>query len=136
MATIFFTGFPGFLGSELLPRVLARRSKDRAVCVVQSKFAHLAELKAAELVEHDGGLSGRIELVEGDITEPGLGLDANPELADDVREIYHLAAVYDLMVERKVGVRINVDGTRRTLDFAESCPNLERLHYISTSTLR
>ena len=24
MATVFFTGFPGFLGSELLPRVLAR----------------------------------------------------------------------------------------------------------------
>ena len=24
MATVLFTGFPGFLGSELLPRVLAR----------------------------------------------------------------------------------------------------------------
>lgn len=132
MATIFFTGFPGFLGSELLPRVLARRTQDRAVCVVQSKFAHLAELKVTELVERDGGLVGRIQLVEGDITEPELGLDAGQELAPDIREIYHLAAVYDLMVEREVGVRINVDGTRGTLDFAESCPNLERLHYIST----
>ena len=53
MATVFFTGFPGFLGSELLPRVLERRTGDRAVCLVQAKFAHLAELRVAELVEQD-----------------------------------------------------------------------------------
>ena len=136
MATVFFTGFPGFLGSELLPRVLTRREGDRAVCLVQSKFAHLAHSRVAELVERDSKLSGRIELVEGDITEPGLGLDTSSrraeDLAGDVREIYHLAAVYDLMVKRQVGVRINVDGTKNMLDFAEACPGLERFHYIST----
>lgn len=132
MATVFFTGFPGFLGSELLPRVLARRADDRAVCLVQAKFAHLAQLRVSEQVERDPSLSDRIELVEGDITAPNLGLDPFPELAGDVREIFHLAAVYDLMVEREVGVRVNVDGTRNVLDFAEACPGLERLQYVST----
>ena len=41
MSTIFFTGFPGFLGSELLPRVLARAEGDRALCLIQPKFADL-----------------------------------------------------------------------------------------------
>ena len=136
MATVFFTGFPGFLGSELVPRVLATREGDRAVCLVQSKFAHLAHSRVTELVERDSTLAGRIELVEGDITEPGLGLDTSSRLAEDlagdVREIYHLAAAYDLMVQREVGVRINVDGTRNTLDFAAACPGLERFHYVST----
>lgn len=132
MSTVFFTGFPGFLGSELVPRVLARRSGDRALCLVQAKFAHLAELRVAEMTEQDESLQGRIELIEGDITQPGLGLDAASELAGAVREIYHLAAVYDLMVSREAGFKINVEGTRNTLDFAEACPRLERFHYVST----
>lgn len=132
MATVFFTGFPGFLGTELLPRILERRSRDRALCLVQSKFAHLAQLRVAELVETNPGLADRIELVEGDITEQGLGLDDSAEIGAQVAEIQHLAAVYDLMVEREVGLRVNVDGTRNLLDFAEQCPRLERLHYVST----
>ncbi len=132
MATVFFTGFPGFLGSELLPRVLDRRSEDRAICLIQSKFAHLAELRRAELVAREPELSGRIELVAGDITERGLGLGSKNGLAGEVCEIYHLAAVYDLMVKRDVGIRVNVDGTRNVLDFAEDCPDLERFQYVST----
>ena len=132
MATVLFTGFPGFLGSELLPRVLERREHDRAICLVQPKFADLAQLRAADLVEDNPALAGRIELAEGDITEPGLGLVAGSGLAGEVREIYHLAAVYDLMVARAIGVRVNVDGTRNMLDYAEGCSGLERFHYVST----
>jgi nucleoside-diphosphate-sugar epimerase len=121
MAAIFFTGFPGFLGSELLPRVLAR-GDDYALCLVQPKFRALAEQRARAL-----GLGDRIRIVEGDLTE---ALDHIP--ADDVREVYHLAAVYDLSVMRDLGMRVNVTGTQRVLDFAERAPRLERLHYVST----
>ncbi|MCP4200469.1 MAG: NAD-dependent epimerase/dehydratase family protein [bacterium] len=132
MATVFFTGFPGFLGSELLPRVLERRDKDRAVCLVQPKFVDLAEQRVADLTGSHRELAGRIDLVCGDITEAGLGLENPADLAEDVSEIFHLAAVYDLMVRRPVAVRINVDGTRHMLDFAEQCPQLERFQYVST----
>lgn len=132
MAIVLFTGFPGFLGSELVPRVLARQDGDRAICLVQGKFADLARRRVRELTDRDSSLTGRIDLVEGDITVPGLGLELGPKVVGDVREIYHLAAVYDLMVKREVGVKVNVDGTRNTLDFAETCPQLERFQYIST----
>ena len=121
MPAIFFTGFPGFLGSELLPRVLAR-SDDYAVCLVQPKFRALAEERARRL-----GLAGRIRLVEGDLTAP-----LDHIAASDVREVWHLAAVYDLSVPRDVGLRVNVTGTQRVLELAERAPALERLHYVST----
>lgn len=119
MSVIFFTGYPGFLGAELVPRLLARSSAARIRCLVQPKFAALARERAS-------GLGPRVEIVEGDITRT---LTA-PQ--DDVTEVWHLAAVYDLMVKQEVGRLVNVEGTRNVLDFAAACPRLERLHYVST----
>lgn len=131
MPTLFFTGFPGFLGSELLPRVLARHPEHTATCLVQPKFAALARKRAEELTAAHPGLRDRIVLVEGDITRRGLGLD-HPAWRREVTEVYHLAAVYDLSVPRDLAVRVNVEGTRQMLDFAGACDNLERFQYFST----
>jgi nucleoside-diphosphate-sugar epimerase len=126
VSSIFFTGFPGFLGSELLPRVVLRTDHD-ALCLVQPKFRALAEERAAQLVKVHPALANRIHLVEGDLAEALDHVDAS-----DVREIYHLAAVYDLSVSRDLGMRVNVTGTQRVLDLAERAPRLDRLHYVST----
>lgn len=136
MSTVFFTGFPGFLGSELLPRVLERRQGDHAVCLVQARYRELAERRLDELGGRHADLGDRVELLEGDITQADLGVAGGvagiEELAADVSEIFHLAAVYDLMVRRPIAMRINVDGTRHMLDFAKRCPQLERFQYVST----
>jgi len=132
MPTVFFTGYPGFLGSELLPRVLKRSDDTRAVCLVQPKFADLARARADQLVAEHPAYEGRIRLVEGDITRPDLGLDDAEGLHREVTEIFHLAAVYDLAVERDLAMRVNVDGTRNMLRFAGDCKGLERFQYVST----
>jgi len=126
VSSIFFTGFPGFLGSELLPRVVLRTDHD-ALCLVQPKFRALADERAHQLEKLHPALANRIHIVEGDLTQPLDHIDV-----DDVHEIYHLAAVYDLAVPRELGMRVNVTGTQRVLDLAERAPRLERLHYIST----
>lgn len=131
MSTVLFTGFPGFLGSELLPRVLARDPDARAACIVQPKFAALARRRADEIGGRHPALANRIDLIEGDITAAGLGL-VNGPAREDVTEVYHLAAVYDLSVGRDLGLRVNVDGTRNVLDYASQCPALKRLQYVST----
>ena len=74
MGTLFFTGFPGFLGGELLPRLLARSPEHRAACLVQSKYADLARRKAHEIEVGQPALEHRIDIVEGDITRPDLAL--------------------------------------------------------------
>lgn len=119
MAVLFFTGYPGFLGSELLPRLLNALPETTALCLVQPKFAALARERAKPLGD-------RVRFVEGDITRR---IEAAPS---DVTRIVHLAALYDLSLPRALGLKINVEGTANVLDFAERCRSLERLHYVST----
>jgi thioester reductase-like protein len=130
---MLFTGFPGFLGSRLLPRVLRRTEGVNATCLVQPAFAELARRRLADLELGEPALRGRITLLEGDITRADLGLGAGlRRIAGAVTGIFHLAAIYDLGVRREDGMRVNLYGTRHVLEFAETCPGLERFHYVST----
>ena len=124
MSIHFFTGFPGFLGSELVRLLLERDTGSEVVCLVQPKFAALARDRAA-------ALGPRVRLLEGDITAPGLGI-GDHLLGCDITTIHHLAAVYDLSVRRDLGMRVNVEGTKNVVEFASACPGLKRLHYVST----
>lgn len=130
MASILMTGYPGFLGSSLLPLALGRRPDHDAVCVIQSHFLPAAQRRLAEQEKAHPYLVGRVRLVEGDITQVGLGL--RPEDTAGVTEVFHLAAVYDLAVGAEVARKVNVLGTDNVLDLCRSLPDLERLQYVST----
>ncbi len=133
MSRIFLTGFPGFLGSELLPRLLRRTAGATATCLVQPAHAGLARRRIEETELSEPDLRDRIRLVEGDITRPDLGLGAaRRRIASGTTAVFHLAAAYDLGVRREIGMRVNLYGTRHVLDFAADCRDLERLHYVST----
>ncbi len=132
MSSVFFTGFPGFLGSELLPRVLQDSPASQAVCLIQSKFMGQAHSALARIEDACPRLRGRIELAVGDITAPGLGLKDISRIKKHTSEIFHLAAVYDLSAPRELAMQVNVNGTRNVLDFSEGASRLRRLHYVST----
>jgi thioester reductase-like protein len=133
VAQLLMTGFPGFLGSALLPRLLARRPDTDAVCLVQPQHAVLARSRVKELEITDPHTSGRIRLVEGDITAAGLGLSpAERDSIGEVHEVWHLAAVYDLAVAPHVARRVNVGGTTNVLAFCREQSHLRRLQYVST----
>lgn len=133
--TVFVTGFPGFLGTELLPRLLQRAPDHQAICLVQERFADLAKRRMNSLVAESPHLDGRIRLVVGDITEPDLGLGSQLEtIAKVTTAFYHLAAVYDLSVSRQAGMRVNVDGTRNVCDFASNSLPTSDSHIATEAT--
>ncbi|HEY0644700.1 MAG TPA: SDR family oxidoreductase [Nocardioides sp.] len=133
MTALLMTGFPGFLGSALLGRLLDRRPGVRAVCLVQDRHLAAARERVAEIEAAQPHVAARVDLVVGDVTAPGLGIAAADEsLLEDLTEIWHLAAVYDLAVGEEVAHRVNVVGTDRVLDLCRSLPHLERLQYVST----
>ncbi len=133
MSSLLMTGFPGFLGSALLPRLLARREGARATCLVQPKHHPLAEQRLARIAAEHPHVAGRVSLIEGDITAPGLGVDVTHRpLLEDVTEVWHLAAVYDLSVPKEVARRVNVEGTGHVLEFCASRAHPARLQYVST----
>ena len=127
--SVLMTGFPGFLGSSLLPRIL-QRTDSEAICLVQGRFIDAAQRRLTELGATDRGLPQRVRVVEGDITQSGLGLDR--EILRGVTEAWHLAAVYDLTIARDIAHQVNVVGTHNLLNALESCTALTRLHHVST----
>jgi thioester reductase-like protein len=133
--TILFTGFPGFIGARLIPRLLELRPGASFECLVQEKFLPAADASVASLAAAHPHTKGRIRLVTGDITAPGLGLGAGAAkaLARKITGCFHLAAVYDLAVARDVAMRINVEGTKNVLEFVGGAPGLTRLDYVSTA---
>lgn len=131
MSAVLMTGFPGFLGSALLPRILAKRDGATAICVVQARHMDTAKTKLAEIQAAHPDTAERVQLVEGDITKPGLGLSESI-VVDDVDEVWHLAAVYDLSVAEDIAKLVNIVGTENVLQFCRGRSNFRRLQYVST----
>lgn len=128
--TIFLTGYPGFIASQLLQRFLAEPGTKVRMLVIPAMQA--AAQAAREAL---GPLAGRTEIVVGDLTQPQLGIDPNTlaRLTAEVDTVYHLAAIYDLAAPLELSRRVNVQGTERVLDFCESLAGLKRLVYFSTA---
>jgi thioester reductase-like protein len=92
-----------------------------------------AQLRVGEIESAHPHTLQRIELMEGDITAPGLGVDQDGgDVLEEVNEVWHLAAVYDLAVAPAMARRVNVDGTARILEFCQSRPRFSRLQHVST----
>ena len=130
--TIFITGFPGFIASRLIKRLAAERV--RFILLVQPALLQRAREEVGQIVNETGAARDSFQIVEGDIAQEGLGM-VSPELEMARREtttLFHLAAIYDLAVERDLAMRVNVEGTRNVNSFVKTIGNLRRYHYIST----
>ena len=125
------TGFPGFIGERLLPRLLELHPGTEFKCLVQSRFRDQAETELARL----GIPQHRATLVEGDITAEGLDIEATRRdaLLARLDSVYHLAAVYDLAVTADFAHRVNVIGTRNMISFAKAAKNFRHFHHVSTA---
>lgn len=137
MTRILLTGFPGFLARHLLPELLlgaddgwGEDGPRAAACLVEPRMAEQARSLVRTLEGRHPSLVGRIELLEGDLTRPGV-LASGVSLGR-VDRAYHLAAVYALDVDRETAMAVNVQGTRHLLDLLRDRSELQCLHHVST----
>jgi thioester reductase-like protein len=121
MGAVLLTGATGFVGKEILDRLLSRGRRVYALVRAASDDA-----AAARLDRH-----ANLSPVAGDIEMPGLGLA--PDVAEDITTVVHCAASVSFDLSLEDSRRVNVEGTRNVVDFARRCPGLERLSYISTA---
>ncbi len=130
METLLVTGFPGFIGTRLVRRLLADAPEARIVALVEPRMAERAR-------EVAGGIEGseRVTVQPGDIADPLLGVDdaTYERLVAQTTEIHHLAAIYDLAVPDALAERVNVLGTQHVVALARRAERLRRHHYVSTA---
>jgi thioester reductase-like protein len=130
--TVFITGFPGFIAGRLVKRLAEEGA--RFLLLVQPAFLTRARVEVERVAKETGAALDSFRLIEGDITKEDLGIcAADSEVARrETSIIFHLAAIYDLAVQREVAMRVNVEGTRNVNSFAKTIENLRCYHYVST----
>lgn len=132
------TGATGFLGGEVLARLLERGEGPVYALVRADDDAAADErLRATvrSLIGDRPELARRAVAVRGDVCEPELGIAAGQRrtLAEQVTRIVHCAASVSFTLGLGESRDINVEGTRRVLDLAAECRRLELVTHVSTA---
>ena len=137
---VFLTGATGFLGMEVLARLLERGQR-QVICLVRASDDAAAQARMdavlATLWRDPEPYRARVRAVAGDVTLPGLGLSGPDRtgIAEGVGAVLHCAAsiTFDLPLDQARA--INVEGTREVIGFAREARALGRLRrFVHVST--
>lgn len=118
----FITGGTGFIGRRLVAKLLeSNKAIDTLYLMVRPSSREKAEKMLQSCIKDDTARA-KVKLVEGDLTEPMLGVDVNQReaMAGKIDHIFHLAAIYDLKADRESQYIANVQGTQHSIDFSKS----------------
>ena len=136
--TTLLTGATGFLGGELLVRLLEGTDQD-VVALIRARDDAAAQQRlddalAVLLPSHEVP-RGRVRAVAAHLDQHGLGLTVRQRnaLAHDVDAVVHCAASVQFTLPLDEALRINLDGTREMLDLAARAPRLDRFVHVSTA---
>ncbi|MBI5444051.1 MAG: thioester reductase domain-containing protein [Deltaproteobacteria bacterium] len=133
---VLLTGATGFLGGYLL-RALLERGRRRVLCLVRAGARRGAKERLRGSLERSGpwdpSWDARLEVVEGDVALPLLGLSEAryARLAAEVGEVYHCAAEVDWASPYGALRAANVLGTLECLRLACAC-RTKGLRFVST----
>ena len=120
--TVFLTGSTGYIGSYVATGLL-RDHKDRLALLVRAKNEDEAEQRLWKSLQLHMGFDEFLEFVRtrcdiylGDLTMPGLGLDAHAtdKLTKSMTSVLHVAASLNRK-SNKVCMNVNLRGTLSVL---------------------
>jgi long-chain acyl-CoA synthetase len=138
---VLLTGATGFLGGEILTRLLQRGDR-QVYALVRARDQRQAEARLRETIISLLGTidpwSGRAVAIPADLSAPGLALSETQRewLAERVTQVIHCAASVSFDLGLDQSRRINFDGTARMLDFARFasvCGGLDCFTHVSTA---
>lgn len=138
---ILFTGASGFLGKVWLSMMLDKVPQVGRIYVLlrgkqkqnaRERFERMINDSYAFKVLHDRHgedlskfLAERVEVVSGDVSQPGLGIDAKvaARIQRDLDLVVHCAGQVDFNPELTEALETNLEGTMHAADFAAGAKN-------------
>lgn len=141
---ILITGATGFLGSNLMMRILKNESQTNLVLLIRAKSDDEAKnrihliLKKMITIEDIERLLSRVEIFKGNIIDEKLGLSNSTydRISRETTHIIHSAANVKFNMNLKDARNVNCNGTKNIISFAKCAKKfglLERLGHISTA---
>src|SRR2546421_8443723 len=120
---VLVTGFPKLLARRVADALAPRGP---VILLAQEQHADQAAVSAATLPQ--------ARVLTGDVASMHLGLSTGEyrDLSADCSEIVHAAEWSNVGADQPTVERVNIEGTRTVLEFAQDCRKLRRLTHFST----
>jgi thioester reductase-like protein len=130
---ILVTGATGFLGVQLVHELLDRHPQAALALLIRDRVGKSGQQRADSMVP--AAQRSRVQVYSGDVSQPNCGLDsANWQcLSAETTRVIHCAATVRFDHSLQEARDINVEGTRRMLDFAAGARQLRSLAYVGTA---
>jgi len=130
---ILVTGATGFLGVQLVHELLERQPHAKLALLIRDRPGQSGQQRADLIIPQ--AERSRVQVYSGDVSQPNCGLDAAAyqRLSSETTRVIHSAATVRFDHSLDEARRINVEGTRRMLDFAAGAHQLRSLAYVGTA---
>jgi thioester reductase-like protein len=130
---ILVTGATGFLGVQLVRELLACQPNARLALLIRDRAGQPGQQRADLIVPP--AERSRVQVYSGDVGQHNCGLDAASyqRLSAETTRVIHSAATVRFEHTLEEARRINVEGTRRMMDFAANMRQLRSLAYVGTA---
>ena len=126
MSVTLISGADGHIG-QAVSRWLLANSDDELLLMVRASTSDEKQAKSQRL--GDLAASSRCRIVYADLcdSEPFTNISGV-----QVTRIIHSAAATSFAVDKQTAREVNVEGTMKIVDFAATCPNLQRFGLVSS----
>lgn len=137
--SLLLTGGTGFLGMELIARLLDSDDPPEIFMAVRARDEVAAEARIAEvlaqLYETVPASAACLRAVPADLTQPNLGISTSQRatLATHVDRVAHCAASIAFTLPLGEARAVNVEGTGGMVELARGLPRLEQFVHVSTA---
>jgi hypothetical protein len=143
---VLLIGFTGFIGKVWLAKVLEEVPEMAKVyLLIRRQRSTTARRRFEKIVaesplfenlhaRHGGDfsafLSEKIEVIEGDVTRPGLGIDPMTfeRMKSDLDLVINSSGLTDFNPDLRQALSINIDGALHLIDFLRRCDRAALLH--------